>query len=172
MQKRKLSVPMVVPGLSSNSGTSSSSTSPSQDSSSTSSSAHQSEVASSHQETARATHKKTQNKSTKRDNNRASDDRLRDLPDWLEEFTDNLTYRNGCKNSEKISWMTEFLNTETHTPVLPMNYLWSPRLREVWIWVNTVFSLTSQKTEIARSVKGPKLRGLHSEDAMAKLYSC
>ena len=26
-------------------------------------------------------------------------------------------FRNGCKNSEKISWMIEFLNTETHTPV-------------------------------------------------------
>ena len=33
------------------------------------------------------------------------------------------TSRSGCKNSEKISWMTEFLNTETHTPVLLMNYL-------------------------------------------------
>ena len=33
------------------------------------------------------------------------------------------TYRNGCKNSEKISWMIEFLNTETHTPVLLMKYL-------------------------------------------------
>ena len=32
-------------------------------------------------------------------------------------------YRNGCKNSEKISWMTEFLNAETHTPVLLMNHL-------------------------------------------------
>ena len=31
--------------------------------------------------------------------------------------------RNGCKNSEKISWMTEFLNAETHTPVLLMNHL-------------------------------------------------
>ena len=30
--------------------------------------------------------------------------------------------RNGCKNSEKILWMTEFLNTETHTQVL-MDYL-------------------------------------------------
>ena len=49
------------------------------------------------------------------------------------------TSRNGCKNSDKISWMTEFLNTETHTPVLLMNFLPSPRLREVWIWVNTVF---------------------------------
>ena len=27
-------------------------------------------------------------------------------------------YRNGCKNSGKIWWMTEFLNTETDTPVL------------------------------------------------------
>ena len=45
------------------------------------------------------------------------------------------TYQNGCKSSEKILWMTEFLNTETHTPVLLMNNFWSPRLREVWIWV-------------------------------------
>ena len=48
------------------------------------------------------------------------------------------TYRNGCKSSEKILWMTEFLNTETHTPVLLMNHLWSLRLREVRIWVNTI----------------------------------
>ena len=32
--------------------------------------------------------------------------------------------------------MTEFLNTETHTPVLLMNYL--GKLREVRIWVSTV----------------------------------
>ena len=32
-------------------------------------------------------------------------------------------HRNGCENSEKISWMTEFLNAETHTPVLLMNRL-------------------------------------------------
>ena len=44
-----------------------------------------------------------------------------------------LIYRNGCKNSEKILWMIEFLKAETHTPVLLMNYLWSLRLREVRI---------------------------------------
>ena len=33
------------------------------------------------------------------------------------------TYRNGCKNSERILWMTEFLTAETHTRVLLMNYL-------------------------------------------------
>ena len=30
------------------------------------------------------------NKNFKRDDSRVSDDRLRDLPEWLEEFTDNL----------------------------------------------------------------------------------
>ena len=31
--------------------------------------------------------------------------------------------RNGCKNLERILWMTEFLYAETHTPVLLMNHL-------------------------------------------------
>ena len=66
--------------------------------------------------------------------------------------------------------MTEFLNTETHTPVPLMKYLLSPRLREVRIWVNTVFILISLKTEIARSVRGPKLQGPRAEDAMAEPY--
>ena len=41
------------------------------------------------------------------------------------------TYRNGCKHSEKILWMMEFLNAETHTPVFLMYHLESPRLRVV-----------------------------------------
>ena len=41
--------------------------------------------------------------------------------------------------------MTEFLNAETHTPVLLMNYLWSLCLRQAWIWENTVFILSSLK---------------------------
>ena len=49
------------------------------------------------------------------------------------------TCRNGCKSSEKILWMTEFLNTETHTPVLLLNHLESLSLREVRNWVNTEF---------------------------------
>ena len=42
-----------------------------------------------------------------------------------------------------------------------------PDPREVRIWVNT---LTSLKTEIARSVRGPKLQGPRAEDAMAEPY--
>ena len=37
--------------------------------------------------------------------------------------TRTQTYQNGFKNSERILWMTEFLNTETHTRVLLMNFL-------------------------------------------------
>ena len=59
---------------------------------------------------------------------------------------------------------------ETHTPVLLMKCLQSPHSRDVRIWVSTVFILISLKTEIARSVKGPKLQGPHAEDAMAKPY--
>ena len=36
--------------------------------------------------------------------------------------------------------------------------------------MSTVFILMSLKTEIARSVKGPKLQGPRAEDAMAEPY--
>ena len=42
--------------------------------------------------------------------------------------------------------------------------------RDVRIWVNTMFILISLKTEIARSVNGPKLQGPHAQDAMSKPY--
>ena len=64
--------------------------------------------------------------------------------------------------------MTKFLNTETHTQVRLMDYLWS--VREVWIWVNTVFILISLKTEIARSVRGPKSQGPRAENVLAEPY--
>ena len=51
-----------------------------------------------------------------------------------------------------------------------MNHLQSLRLREVRIWVNTVCTLTSLKTEIARSVGRPKLQGPRAEVALAEPY--
>ena len=50
---------------------------------------HQSEVANPHQETG-AIHKKTHTQKKEKDIKRASDDRSRDLPESLEEFTENL----------------------------------------------------------------------------------
>ena len=76
----------------------------------------------------------------------------------------------GCKNSGKIWWMMKFHYREALTPVLLMKFLQSRLKRDVRIWVNTVFILISLKTEIARSVNGPKLQGPHAEDAMAEPY--
>ena len=64
----------------------------------------------------------------------------------------------------------EFHYREALTPVLLMKFLQSRLQRDVRIWVNTVFILIFPKTEIARSVNGPKLQGHHAEDAMAKPY--
>ena len=38
------------------------------------------------------------------------------------------------------------------------------------IWVSTVLKLTSRKTEIARSARGPTSQGLRAEDALAESY--
>ena len=51
-----------------------------------------------------------------------------------------------------------------------MNHLQSLRLREVWIWVNTVLKVTSLKTEIARSARGPKSQVPCAEDVLAVSY--
>ena len=40
--------------------------------------------------------KKTQNKKKRKDINRASDDCLRNLLEWLEEFTESRRYRSAC----------------------------------------------------------------------------
>ena len=74
------------------------------------------------------------------------------------------------KNSGKIWWMMKFHYREALTPVLLMKFLQSRLQRDVRIWVSTVFILISLKTEIARSVKGPKLQGPHAKDAMAEPY--
>ena len=87
--KTKNFVPLVVPVLSSSSGTSSSSASPPQDSSSTSSSP-ATERSDEQAPGDRRDSTKSQNKNKKESNKQATGDRLRDLPEWLEEFTDNI----------------------------------------------------------------------------------
>ena len=81
-------VPLVVRGLSTSSGASSSSTSPPQDLSSTSPAQERSDEAA----LGNLVRDKHQNpkQHQKMDDNRDADDRLRHLPEWLEEFADNL----------------------------------------------------------------------------------
>ena len=77
-------------------------------------------------------------------------------------------YVDGCKNSKRILWMKSLLRVETHTRVLLMNPLWSRR--DEWYRANTVFMLTSRKTEITRSARGLKLQGQRAEDVLVKSY--
>ena len=55
----------------------------------------------------------------------------------------------------KIWWMMKFHYREALTQVLLMKPLQSRLQKDVRIWVNTVFTLISPKTEIAKSVNGP-----------------
>ena len=64
--------------------------------------------------------------------------------------------------------MIEFLNAETHTPVFLMNHLLELTPTRSVDLVNTVFILTSLKTEIARSASGPELQELRAQDALAE----
>ena len=110
---------------------------------------------------ANKTQKKTNKKEPKMERGDLLTDSVRvssEITEWLQEFRD-------------IWWMMKFQYMEILTPVLLMKHLESPHSRDVRIWVSTVFILISLKTEIARSVKGPKLQGLHAEDAMASRTS-
>ena len=77
-------VPLVVPGLSTSAGSNSSTTSTSQDLSSTSSAQERSDELAPRKWC--RSHSKTHNENKQRDDSGDSDDHLRDLPEWLEEF--------------------------------------------------------------------------------------
>ena len=91
---------------------------------------------------------KTQKQDRKRDGNRDSDDRLRDLPEWLDEFTDNVE------------------DTEVPAPAHISRDSDSERLKKV----ASKSRLTSQKTVIAKSACEPELQGHLAEDALEKFH--
>ena len=75
------------------------------------------------------------------------------IPEWLQKFRENLV-------DDEIPLQGGSHASSSHEVSLePTAY------RDVRIWVSTVFLLISLKTEIARSVRGPKLQGLRAEDA-------
>ena len=80
-----------------------------------------------------------------------------EIPKWLQEFRENLV-------DDEIPVHGGSHASFSHEASLDRQQ------RDVRIWVSTVFILIFLKTEIARSVKGQKLQGLHAEDAMAKPY--
>ena len=89
----------------------------------------------------------------KKNGSRDSDDRLRDLPDWLEEFTDNLE-DTGTPVPAHVSQDSD---SERPTKV-------GSQSRK-----HTIFSL-SKRPKLRSMLENPKLRGLLAEDALAKQY--
>ena len=80
-----------------------------------------------------------------------------EIPEWLQEFRENVV-------DDEIPLQGGSHASSSHEASL------EPLQRDVTIWVSTVFILISLKTEISKSVNGPKLQGPHAEDAMAKPY--
>ena len=100
---------------------------------------------------------KSKTKIQKKDNKEAVGTRLQDLPKWLEELTENLEDQEVPASKGHIR--KTFLRTQIQ------NILWK------WHPGSTVFLFTSPETsEIAKSERETRLRGLLAEDALAKRY--
>ena len=74
-----------------------------------------------------------------------------EIQEWLQEFRENLVDDRVPERRDSHASSSHGLSLEP-------------------IWVNKVLTLTSRKTEIARSCRGPKLQGPRAEDAMAEQY--
>ena len=81
-----------------------------------------------------------------------------EIPEWLQEFRENLV-------DDEIPLQGGSHASSSHEASLEP----TTKRRED-LCKHSVFTLISLKTEIARSVQGPKLQGPHAEDAMAKLH--
>ena len=97
---------------------------------------------------------KTNKKKSKREQ---SDPLCSEIPEWLQEFRENLVDDEVLERRGSHASSSHEVSLE-------------PTTKRRVDWLNTVLKLTSLETEIARSVKGPKLQGRHAEDAMAKPY--
>ena len=130
-------VPLVVPGLSTSSGSNSSETSTPQDLSSTSPAEERSDELAPRRWCGSTP--KTRNKNEKRDDSRDADDRLRDLPERLEDFTDNQE----DAEVQAPARISQDPDSERPTKVATQSR-------------STVFILVSQKTENSISACEPK----------------
>ena len=132
--RRTISCLFVIPGLSSSSSSRSSSTSFPQDSSRTSSSP---ASLRSYDTCDQAPGNRRDNPKTKKDNQQATGNRLRDLPEWLEEFTENLEDTEVPANAH-ISRDSD-----------------SERLTK-WYRGSTILILTTRTTDVAKSASEPR----------------
>ena len=90
-------------------------------------------------------------KKKKKDNIQATRSRLRDLPEWLEEFTDYL------ENAEVPALANISEDSDPERPA------------KVATRKHSIF-LTSRKTDTVKAAREPRLRGLLAGSALAKQY--
>ena len=83
-----------------------------------------------------------------------------EIPEWLQEFRENLVDDEIPEHGDSHASSSHEVSLE---PTIQ---------RDVRIWVSTVFILISLKTEIARSVKGPKLQGPVQKTQWRSRTSC
>ena len=101
-------------------------------------------------------HQKPNKKESKKEQ---SESLCSEIPEWLQEFRVNLV-------DDEIPLQGGSHASSSHeASVEPIT-----KRREELGKHRTVVILISLKTEIAKSVKGPKFQGPHAEDAMAKPY--
>ena len=81
-----------------------------------------------------------------------------DIPEWLQEFRENLV-------DDRVPERRDSHAISSHEQIFR-----AYACEKCGFGVNSVFIFTSLKTEIARSVRGPKLQGPRAEDALAELY--
>ena len=80
-----------------------------------------------------------------------------DIPEWLQEFRENLVDDRVPEHRDSQASSSHELSLE-------------PTPARLVVLVNTVFILTSRKTEIARSARGPKSQEPRAEDVLAESY--
>ena len=81
-----------------------------------------------------------------------------EIPEWLQEFRENLV-------DDRVPERRDSHASSSHDTIFR-----AYAYEKCGFGENTVFKLTSLKTEIARSVRGPKLQEPRAEDALAEPY--
>ena len=99
---------------------------------------------------------KPQTKSKNQDNATARGSPLRDLPEWLQDFTDNLVDAAASVSSGAPASISR---EPLHQKPSRKGYR-----------ASTLFFLTSRRTEVEQYARGQKIQGLLAENALAIKY--
>ena len=98
----------------------------------------------------------TGNTNENEDNEELRSELLEDVPEWLQDFKENLVDKNVQPHQYSV-------------PVLLMNFQWSCEQKWNGVRANMVSTRTFRRTQIAISAWGRNLQGLLAEDVLVQL---